>query len=185
MASHTNSRVDFEHECISFLKDLKEENNFGASFLDTGIKLSLEHLDFELKNMSDISPTYSMKEYYTSFCVLKKQGWMPETVLARMWRLDVKTAERISTLFSSMHLVKIAARKNDGKEQVGLRLHDLHHNSCRKQARGNLAMEKWHFRLLKGHIPSHLGWTITASNLNVALQAVAERRIDEQGIYSA
>lgn len=46
---------DFEHVCTSYVNDLTEKVNFGATILDGAIKLSLEYLDVELRKAADIS----------------------------------------------------------------------------------------------------------------------------------
>lgn len=51
------------------------------------------------------------------------------------WGVEEQSAERIAHLFSSMCLVKTPIQKNDeGKKEVGVSIHDLHHDFCVEQA---------------------------------------------------
>lgn len=149
--------LDFEYACDTYLKDLKEEVNFGASILDAAIKLSLKYLDSELKKLTksaNLASEYSMYEMYKSLCVFEKHQRMPVTVLARLWRVDDKFAERIALLISSMSSGRISIHKNDaGEKESGLNSHDLHLDFFLQQVLGDSEVENWHFRLLQSHMP--------------------------------
>lgn len=148
----------FKSVCDMYLKDVEEKPNLGATILEHAINLSLECLNSELKTMSALSSQYTMREMYTSFCIMRRQQCVPIAVLGRMWDVDEKSAECIAELFSSMSLGKTAAVENlDGKREVEIRIHDLHLDYCCQQAHDEYGKKEWHFRLLKGHMPSFSG----------------------------
>lgn len=144
--------------CVSYLKELKNKENLGASILDSAVQLSLDYLDEAVMETADISTPYSMHQMYRSLCVLEKQQCMPVAVLAKMWDTNDNTTERIALLFSSMSLAKTSVQTNSAEEKsVGLTLHDLHQDMCREQARALCDEKQWRLRLLRGHMPSLKG----------------------------
>lgn len=156
VAARVSSSLEFEYVCDSFLNDMRKKANLGASVLKAAIHLSLKYLDSELEDMTDsfdVVPRFSMYEMYTSLCVLKKQQWVPVSVLAKMWAVDYRCAEHIGMMFSFMSLGKTSVQQNDaGVRAAGLQIHDLHNDFCQEQELSE--KETWHFRLLKGHMPS-------------------------------
>lgn len=165
--------------CDKYLKDLRENANLGASIMDSAIQLSLKYLGAEQNEKSDSIDTfhmYSIREMYTSLCVLDKQQWIPLSVLARMWAVDDMSARRIALSFSSMSLAKTSVQQTDAEEkEVGLKIHDLPPDFCHKDA-GDSGMQQWHFRLLTGHMyllsESKIKWEMLKKPTNLKNKAV-------------
>lgn len=94
-----------------------------STVMEAAIKLSLKYLESKLEKLTIVSPKYSMYDMYICLCVLKKQQWMPVSILARMWGVGGKSAERIAILLSSMSLAKTSVK--EGKKEIGLTIHYL------------------------------------------------------------
>lgn len=87
--------------------------------------------------------------------MLEKQEWIPVDVLAKMWSIDFMSAEHLVLLLSSMSLAKTSAHESgEGASETCLSVHDLHHDFCGEQTKKNSDAKLWHFRLLRGHMPS-------------------------------
>lgn len=147
--------LDFEFVCALYLQDLQENVSLGASVLESAIEMSLGFLDSKLMSMENLAPVYSMTQMYTSLCVLENQQWIPAAVPAKMWAVDDTSAQCIAVLFSSMCLSKTSVQNNlEGRKEVGLSVHDLNSHFCVEKAQRESGSKAWHFRLLKGHMPS-------------------------------
>ncbi len=88
----------FERACDIYVTDLEagrpclsvERNPRGKSLSD-GILLSLKYLQIEFlrwKASKAVDIEHTIRDLYTSLCVLTNQVWIPVSVLGRMWRLD-------------------------------------------------------------------------------------------------
>lgn len=155
VAAAVSDGLDFEYVCDNYFQDLEENENLGATVLDSAIRLSLNYLNSKLKSISNVAFEHSIYQMYISLCVMEKQQWLPVAVLGRMWGVNDRNAARVAGLFKSMSLAKTSVQGNsDGKKELGLRIHDLHHDYCLRQAKTESEIEGWHFRLLKGHMPA-------------------------------
>lgn len=97
-----------------------------------------------------------MSEMYTSLSVFLKQQFAPVSVLARMWNLDNSSACHVCHELSSLLLAKMSSRSlENGKEEIGVFIHDLHLEYCRDKAEKGAGTAQWHRRSLDGHIAQH------------------------------
>ncbi len=96
---------------------------------------------------------HTIRDLYTSLCVLKNQVWVPVSVLGRMWRLDEKLACDIAKLFCEVSLATLSFRKaeHDATKKAGLTLHDLHLEFCKQEAESSNSHSEWHSALLSGY----------------------------------
>lgn len=169
VAAETSDGLNFEYICGNYLQDLEEGANLGSTVLESAITLSLNYLNSKLLNMSKVSSEHSMQHMYVSLCVMQKQQWVPTAVLGRMWAVIDRDAARIAGLFKSKSLAKTSIQDSiDSKNELGLRIHDLHHGFCRQEAQGECA-KNWHFRLLQGHMTSLSGVPEQKGDIGYAL----------------
>ncbi len=89
---------DFEERAMN----LSDKRDRDGSRLSDGILLSLKYLQVEFSNWKEresVEIDRTIRELYTSLCVLMKQLWVPISVLGAMWNLDEKSALDIANLF--------------------------------------------------------------------------------------
>ncbi len=150
----------FERACDIYVTDLEagrqclgvEEEKLIGRFL-----LSLKYLQIEFlkwKASKAVGIEHTIRDLYTSPCVLKNQVWVPVSVLGRMWRLDEKLACYIAKLFCEVSLATLSFRKteHDATEKPGLTLHDLHLEFCKQEAKSGNSNSAWHSTLLSGYL---------------------------------
>ncbi len=92
----------FERACDIYVTDLEDgrpglgvERDLRGKSLSEGILLSLKYLQIEFlkwKASKELDIEHTIRDLYTSLCVLMNQVWVPVSVLGRMWRLDEKLA---------------------------------------------------------------------------------------------
>ncbi len=139
---------------------LREEPGFSGTSLNAGILLSLQCLEPEYEKWKDdygVDTKYTIKDLFVSLCVLRNQGWLPVSVLSRLWKLDESEAMKIADFFCGMSLATLQCRerKADGLSESGnesgLMLHDLHLDFCQHHARRSNQIAFWHAELLDGY----------------------------------
>ena len=59
------------------------------------------------------------------------------------------TAEKLAEVIEALGVVNTEDRDFRGKTILGVRLHDLVHNSCMEEAQNGEGLIQWHVRLLK------------------------------------
>ena len=131
VASLAHVHGNFKSACILYAKqledkviDLGEEKIGGCGSLNAGIAPSLECME---ANWEDAAETgHSAMELYTSLCVLEKQGWIPVSVLCRMWKVYKGMALKVAKRFGEMNLASFSVREvRNGGIEYGIMLHDL------------------------------------------------------------
>lgn len=146
-----SSGVGFDFACKMYFKELCDEMNPGASILDSAIRLSLATLKEKLKRGAGDNRIH---ELYSSLCVFQNQQFVPVHVLSLVWNTTEVDTSKICSLFGSMSLTTLSTRTlEDGGEECGLQVHDLHLQYCCQTASGSGDEKEWHRRLLDGHIP--------------------------------
>lgn len=139
VSRQVSSVSEFESVCNMYLKQLEAKTKLRASIVESAISLSVGYLDSALQDMPNPS-----SQMYTSLCILKKQHWIPVCTLAKLWGVGGESAEHIAQLFSSMSLVRKSVQKTGAEvEEVGLSLHDLHHDFCLRRAEGGTFDEEY------------------------------------------
>ena len=89
---------------------------------------------------------------YRSLCVLKKQQWVPVSMLCRLWNIASDAdAEMIADKLSEFGLVDVQFRKIGDIEVKGIQLHDLVHDVATENAKKANGVGVWHARLLDGY----------------------------------
>ncbi len=136
-----------------------DERDRDGSSLNGSIRLSLKYLHIEFSNWKRrkaVDIGYSIRDLYTSLCVLTKQLWVPISVLCRMWKVDHRAALDIANMLCGMSLANLSFRKigDDVAMKPGLTLHDLHLEFCKKQAKFKKLETSWHAALLNGYFES-------------------------------
>ena len=53
--------------------------------------------------------------------------------------------------FRRLNLVELSYREYDGRQVIGIKLHDGAHDFCSLQSRLNESIETWHWRMLAGY----------------------------------
>lgn len=178
LAAKRRKQLGFENACDDCLKKLTADSEAMAALLEP----SLEHLDLELNNTSEIFSSYSVHELFVSLCVLKKKQWFPVAVLACMCGMDYTTADRIAWLFNDMSLVQVLARDElEEEEELGVTIHDFHHDYCLKKAQSGCVLEKSHSRLLDGFMPSLAASVSAVADPGKSQTESFEHALHEQG----
>ncbi len=117
--------------------------------LNACILLSLEFLQDEFLKRK-VKTDHSIRDLYTSLCVLEHQGWVPVSVLRRLWQLDEDDAMDVVHLFSDMSLATLRPGCESSRE-TGIVLHDLQLDFCQQQAAEKNKTSLWHTQLLNGY----------------------------------
>ncbi len=130
--------------------------------MNAGICFSLQCLEPEYEKWKDdygVDTKHTIKELYVSLCVLRNQGWIPVSVLSRLWKLDEYEAMKVANFFCGMSLATLRHQERNvdgvvegrsGKEK-GLMLHDLHLDFCQHHAGRNKMIIYWHAELVNGY----------------------------------
>lgn len=93
----------------------------------------------------------SVQEMMESFCVIKKQQFAPIGMLQRLWCADGRSATRdLMDILINVGLVKKDVKRIQGREEIGLRIHDLVHDHFVFKGRGKHRMR--HKRLLNTYM---------------------------------
>ncbi len=133
----------------------------GGTSFNTRIQLSLDYLDAAFKDWkAQYAPEakQNISDIYISLCVLKKQTWVPVSVLSRFWKLNKDCTMTIVELLSGLSLASLESRNENredvgsGVSEVGLALHDLLLEFCQDQARREKKTTFWHDKLLDGYV---------------------------------
>ncbi len=108
-------RVDtFETACEMYATDFEERETRLGSLLSGGILLSLKHQQDEFANWkkrNEVDIKHNISDLYIGLCVLRKQLWVPVSVLSGMWILSRELALDIANLFCGMSLASISYQK--------------------------------------------------------------------------
>ncbi len=138
---------DFDIACDEFATRLEEKRStigdedwVDGSALTAAILLCLELLQ--------VKTDHSLKDLYTSLCVVENQARFPVSVLGRLWQLDEHAVIDIVRLFCEMSLAVLL----QDSEPSGIVLHDLLLEFCRRRAAESNEISLWHAQLLNGYI---------------------------------
>lgn len=148
-----SSGLGFKNACEMYFEHLSEEveKHPGSSFLENQVPLSPAAIEAQLEKNGN--GTHLVRDMYSSLCVLESQQLMPVPVRALMWNVSEANAGDTCPLFSTMSLAKYSARTlHNGREELGLCVHDLHLDYSRKNAKQDGPEKEWHRRLLNGHL---------------------------------
>ena len=120
--------------------------------LTTKLHVSTSILD-STRSEDDVARTsYSWAEMHRSLCVLKKQQWVPVTMLCQLWNTaSYEDADFIADMLSEIGLVDVQFRKIDDIEVKGVQLHDVVHDIATRNAMNANEGSSWHVRLLQGY----------------------------------
>jgi len=90
----------------------------------------------------------SMLEMYRGLVVMRRQGWIPVSVLRGLWNLqDASQAMDVIGEFVLASLAQREDRVTNGTRVAGITLHDLHLDFVKGQTRDG-DLEKWHRKVL-------------------------------------
>ena len=122
--------------------------------LTRALHVSISFLD-STRSEDDVARTsYIYAEMHCSLCVLKKQQWVPVTMLCRLWNTtSYEDADFIANMLSEVGVVEVHFRKIDDTEVKGVQLHDVVHDVATQNAMNANDGSAWHVRLLQGYAP--------------------------------
>lgn len=130
----------------------------GAEFygaLESSLSAALDILDSPQQAKLPSGLKFSVREMHRALAVLNKQGWAPTAMLQRLWDLveDEFLTVQVMELLEDFGLAELEVRRYGGTSVEGLRVHDLIHDYCQKQAEDDLPA--WHRRLLENFLPEN------------------------------
>ena len=120
--------------------------------LMTALDTSINILDNTRSEGDTARSPYICAEMHRSLCVLKKQQWVPVTMLCQLWNTtSYEDADFIADMLCEVGLVDVQFRKIGDNEVKGVQLHDLVHDVVTQNAMNANEGGAWHVRLLQGY----------------------------------
>ena len=94
--------------------------------------------------------SHCFKRLHRGLCVLQKQGWAPSTMRSCLWDIEEEEVQRAVDVMRDLSVCRVEGRKVDGREMIGMRIHDLIHDYCAAQAEKHEGVRQWHGKVAEG-----------------------------------
>ncbi|CDF40019.1 WD40-repeat containing protein, partial [Chondrus crispus] len=138
-------------ECLedtsSILLDERADGTYLYENLSMAFEVSLCMMDRK-KSRGD-GQLMSYAEMYESLVVIRRQGWLPLSVLCLLWRRKGKAqALKVLHEFVEASLVERKDGVSSGRKIAGVRLHDLQLDYVQQRC-GNGGEKRWHEKLVQ------------------------------------
>ncbi|CDF37702.1 WD40-repeat containing protein [Chondrus crispus] len=138
-------------ECLeatsSILLDERADGTYLYENLSMAFEVSLCMIDRK-KTRGD-GQLMSYAEMYESLVVIRRQGWLPLSVLCLLWRRKGKAqALKVLHEFVEASLVERKDGVSSGRKIAGVRLHDLQLDYVQQRC-GNGGEKRWHEKLVQ------------------------------------
>ncbi|CDF32475.1 unnamed protein product, partial [Chondrus crispus] len=138
-------------ECLedtsSILLDERADGTYLYENLSMAFEVSLCMMDRK-KTRGD-GQLMSYAEMYESLVVIRRQGWLPLSVLCLLWRRKGKAqALKVLHEFVEASLVERKDGVSSGRKIAGVRLHDLQLDYVQQRC-GNGGEKRWHEKLVQ------------------------------------
>ena len=92
----------------------------------------------------------TVETLHQGLCVLQKRQVAPITMLCCLWGMEEKEVEGVIRLMEEINVCSVHYCIINGKEKMGVGIHDLVHEYCLMQAREKRQAKQWHERVLGG-----------------------------------
>ncbi|CDF36555.1 NB-ARC protein [Chondrus crispus] len=138
-------------ECLedtsSILLDERADGTYLYENLSMAFEVSLCMMDRK-KTRGD-GQLMSYAEMYESLVVIRRQGWLPLSVLCLLWKQKRKSqTRRVLHDFVEASLVERKDGVSSGRKIAGVRLHDLQLDYVQQRC-GNGGEKRWHEKLVQ------------------------------------
>ncbi|CDF39472.1 WD40-repeat containing protein [Chondrus crispus] len=137
-------------ECLedtsSILLDERADGTYLYENLSMAFEVSLCMMD---RKKTRDGQLMSYAEMYESLVVIRRQGWLPLSVLCLLWRRKGKAqALKVLHEFVEASLVERKDGVSSGRKIAGVRLHDLQLDYVQQRC-GNGGEKRWHEKLVQ------------------------------------
>lgn len=96
-------------------------------------------------------------ERYRGLMILRRQGIVPVTVLARVWGISRDEALQMIDAFVNANMAQRVDREMNGETTPGITLHDLQLDFVQERCTSLKETEKWHLALLRSYVTEGSG----------------------------
>lgn len=129
-----------ENAWVQYWKRFKDHPVLSADGTDTGLRVKRSVL-FSLDFINEERNSNLSRRWFTAFCVLRKQQFVPSDVVRRLWGVSNSETEIIMDCLERFSIAQI--RCSDSSQKMLIGLHDILLDISREMALGNNELSQW------------------------------------------